>query len=152
MKIIDDVLQTESAGGLLFRAINTEIELLIVERTKDVEPKWYPALRQLPKGGVESGETLQQTALREVLEETGYQATILNKAGTASWTYERDGRKWAETVHYFFMRPTSDIPLPHDDEFDRVFWAPIEKAITLLSYPEERDLITKVLENDKVVL
>lgn len=134
-----------SAGGLLLQRAGAETLIVIVERTNDVEPKWRPILRQLPKGSTEPGESLLQTALREVEEETGFAAEVLAFAGTAQWSYQKLNEVWHETVHYYFLRPKTVIPKPHDAEFETVRWVPIEEAARILSYPEERDLLAKLI-------
>jgi len=121
--------------------------VLIVERHHDLEPKWQPVLRQLPKGGCHPGETLEETALREVKEETGYPAEIIGKAGEAHWSYDRDGITWDETVHYYLMRPLiapfgTAAPPDHDDEFDAVCWISVSGAAETLSYQDERRLLS----------
>ena len=121
--------------------------MLIVERYHDIDPKWHPVLRQLPKGGCYPGESLEETALREVMEETGYPAEIIGKAGEAHWSYERGDITWDETVHYYLMRPLVD-PLSvstfpaHDDEFDVVCWIPLSRASETVSYQDERSLLS----------
>ena len=60
---------TISAGGVVLRTQGSDVLIVIVEREKDIEEKWSPTLRQLPKGGSRAGENLEETALREVLEE-----------------------------------------------------------------------------------
>jgi len=140
---------TTSAGGIVIRKVGQDIQIVIVEWEKNVPPKWAPILRQLPKGGVKPGETLEIAALREVLEETGYQAQIISKAGEASWRYTRDGVVWDETVHYFFMTTnSSEATQDHDDEFDYVRWISINEAALILSYPEEKNLLKGVIEKD----
>jgi len=141
---------TVSAGGLLFRRKDNDTLIVIVEREKGVEEKWAPILRQLPKGGCKPGETLEQTALREVLEETGYEARIISKAGEAKWSYERNGQVWDETVHHYFVEPLTLATREHDDEFDFVRWVRIEEAARILSYPEERELIAIIIANGKL--
>ncbi len=143
-------LLTTSAGGIVLRYERDEAFIVIVERGKNVPPKWAPLLRQLPKGECSLGETLQQTALREVLEETGFDCQIVGKAGLAQWSYERDNLSWDETVHYFFMFPKAIAAQEHDDEFDRVLWVRIDHAVQFLSYPEERELIARVLSGNLV--
>ena len=133
-----------SAGGVVVRHTADRTELLVVERTKDIEPKWKPVLCQLPKGAISHGETLEETALREVLEETGYTAKIVAKAGTASWSYVRAGTQYEETVHYFLMSLQSAIPQEHDQEFEQVCWLEFPAAQNALSYPEERRLIHQI--------
>lgn len=139
--------ETLSAGGIVWRHTAPEVEVLVVERTKNVEPKWKPVLRQLPKGRVELGENLEEAALREVLEETGFTAKIQGKAGVAEWSYVRDGIEWHEVVTYFFMNASSDQG-DHDDEFDVVRWMFLSTAARQLSYPEERALLSEVSSSE----
>lgn len=133
-----------SAGGVVLRHTTDRTELLVVKRTKDIEPKWKPVLCQLPKGAINPGETLEETALREVLEETGYTAKIVTKAGTASWSYVRTGTQYEETVHYFLMSLLCATPQEHDQEFEQVCWLDFPAAQNALSYPEERRLIHQI--------
>lgn len=139
------VRECASAGGLLLRKRAPDILVVIVERMTDIEPRWQPVLRQLPKGNIEPGETPLHAALREVKEETGFDAEVLAAAGTAEWSYERNGEWFHETIHYYFLRPTSVTPDFHDTEFEIVRWVSIQEAQRILSYPEERHLIEKVI-------
>jgi 8-oxo-dGTP diphosphatase len=142
---------TTSAGGILLQPSEGSTLIVIVEWEKGVEEKWAPILRQLPKGGCRSGESLEQTALREVCEETGYEARIIRKAGEAQWSYERGGQVWDETVHYYFMEPVTLVAGEHDEEFDYVRWVRIEEAAQILSYPPERELISKLIGNGELL-
>jgi bis(5'-nucleosidyl)-tetraphosphatase len=103
-----------------------------------VEPKWAPVLCQLPKGRVHPNESLEEAALREVLEETGYNAEIRRYAGRASW---QTPARITEYVHYFLMTPLVAVPQEHDDEFDEVKWLSVSDALEALSYPEEREIL-----------
>lgn len=141
---------TISAGGILFLRRNAQCLIVIVEREKGIESKWAPVLRQLPKGGCHEGETLEETALREVLEETGFSGRIIGKAGEARWSYERTGRVWDETVHYYFMEPVFLEPQGHDDEFEEIRWIDVEEAARTLSYPEERQLLTDLIVQNQL--
>jgi len=141
-------IPTTSAGGILLRYEGNSILIVIVQREKGIEKKWAPALRQLPKGGCREGESLEQTALREVLEETGFKAKLLGKAGQADWSYERNGQMYHETVHYYFLEPI-EPPQAHDDEFEVVRWIKIEEAAKTLSYSEERDLIARIIASGR---
>jgi 8-oxo-dGTP pyrophosphatase MutT (NUDIX family) len=132
---------TISAGGIVLRFRSGILEVLLVERTKNVEAKWAPVLSQLPKGSVESGETFEKAALREVREETGYDTNIVRKAGVASWGYQRSGSRWREEVHYFLMNLKSAAPVARDKEFERVYWIGVSEATAKLSYPEEKEII-----------
>jgi 8-oxo-dGTP diphosphatase len=139
------VRECVSAGGLLLRKVSPDIFVVIVERMTDIESKWKPVLRQLPKGNIEVGESPLQAALREVKEETGFDAEVLAQAGTAEWSYDRNGERFHETIHYYFLRPASVAPAPHDTEFETVRWVSIQEARRILSYPEERQLIERVI-------
>ena len=141
---------TTSAGGILLQREAESTLIVIVEWEKGVEEKWAPILRQLPKGGCRLGETLEQTALREVREETGYEARVIRKAGEAHWSYERSGQVWDETVHYYFMEPLTLVAGEHDEEFDYVRWVRIEEAAQILSYPPERELISESIRDGKL--
>lgn len=146
---------TNSAGGIVVTGVAGQAPLiLIVERYRDLEPQWQPVLRQLPKGGCRPGESLEETALREVLEETGFQAEVVASGGAAHWSYERDGITWDETVHYYLMRPVDPgadpASLSHDDEFDVVRWVPLSEAARSVSYPEERRILSSLETLDTI--
>lgn len=131
----------------MFRRTGSTPKILVVERTTAVDPKWGGKLCQLPKGAVGFGETLEQAALREVREETGYQGIIITKVGVASWCYERGGCQWVEEVHYFLMINKSDIPEERDYEFEYVTWMSIAEAADKLSYPEEKEILHEFVRN-----
>jgi 8-oxo-(d)GTP phosphatase len=141
------IRECTSAGGVLLRRVDSATLIVVVERTSGIEPKWEPVLRQLPKGGTEAGESLVETALREVEEETGFAAEVIGFAGTARWSYQRCGEVWRETVHYYFMRSRTVALNAHDNEFEKVRWVPIEEASRILSYPEERELLAKLIRS-----
>lgn len=143
-------IPTYSAGGILLKRDGYKTYIVIVEWEKNVPPKWAPILRQLPKGGCQEDESLEETAIREVQEETGYRGNILTKAGEAKWSYERGGQIWDETVAYYFMTPQNIDPEQHDNEFDNVRWVDIENAADLLSYPPEKELILGIISKNAI--
>ena len=91
------------------------------------------------------------TSSREVREETGYDARILKKVGTAQWEYKRNSINWKETVHYYLMVLKTDQQHEHDNEFDHVRWVTIESAVVLLSYLEERELLKQAIEDESFI-
>lgn len=95
----------------------------------------------LPKGTPDPGETTEQTALREVGEETGLEVRIVGPLPSIEYDFVQDGTRIHKTVHYFLMEPTGGDLARHDAEFERVRWVAFEEADGLLSFATERDLV-----------
>ncbi len=68
----------------------------------------------LPKGTPDGDETPEQTALREVAEETGLLVCILGTIGDIHYRFVRDGRRIDKTVHYYLMESTGGDLSDHD--------------------------------------
>jgi 8-oxo-dGTP pyrophosphatase MutT (NUDIX family) len=103
----------------------------------------------LPKGGPERGETPEQTAAREVREETGITAAVREPLGDVEYWYRRGGRKVFKTVHFFLFDFVSGSTADHDDEVDDARWIPLGEAVRSLSYPGERALIERALSKSR---
>lgn len=71
----------------------------------------------LPKGTVEKGETFEQTALREVREETGVNATIQAYIGSSTYSFKANNGIVEKTVHWYLMSANSFYSIPQEDEF-----------------------------------
>lgn len=99
----------------------------------------------LPKGGVEPGETLGETALREVREETGIEASLEGELGSIDyWFYSRESRvRIHKTVHYFLMRAGGGDVSGHDHEVSEARWLSVSAALDIMSYPNEREIVRK---------
>ena len=97
----------------------------------------------LPKGTPDAGETLEQTALREVAEETGLEVNILEPLRSIEYEFVQDGTRIRKTVHYYLMEPTGGDLARHDHEFERVRWVPFDEAGGLLSFATERELVAE---------
>ena len=95
----------------------------------------------LPKGTPSRGETTEQTALREVGEETGLLVRIVAPLPSIEYTFIQDGMRIRKTVHYFLMEPIGGDLSRHDHEFEAVRWVPFVEAGALLSFQTERDLV-----------
>jgi len=95
----------------------------------------------LPKGTPDPGETREETALREVAEETGLEVSILEPLRAIEYVFVQDGTRIRKTVHYFLMEPTGGDLARHDAEFERVRWVPFDEASGLLSFATERELV-----------
>ncbi len=99
----------------------------------------------LPKGGPNPGESGEDTAAREVREETGVAASVRQPLGDVTYWYRRGGRRVFKTVHFYLCDYVSGSTADHDHEVEDARWIPLAEARTALSYPGERALIERVL-------
>jgi 8-oxo-dGTP pyrophosphatase MutT (NUDIX family) len=99
----------------------------------------------LPKGGPNVGETPEETAVREVREETGIHAKVRERLGDVRYWYRRDGRKVHKTVTFFLCDYVSGSTEDHDHEVDDARWIPLTRARDVLSYRGERALVSGAL-------
>jgi 8-oxo-dGTP pyrophosphatase MutT (NUDIX family) len=99
----------------------------------------------LPKGGPNPGESGEETATREVREETGITATVREPLGDVTYWYRRGGRRVFKTVHFFLCDYVSGSTEDHDHEVEDARWIPLTSARKVLSYSGERALIARAL-------
>lgn len=104
----------------------------------------------LPKGLIGPGERAELTALREVAEETGVEATPVEKLGDVRYVYTWAGERVFKVVSFFLFRYRAgrlgNIPPEHAHEVTEVRWLPLEDAPQLLAYKGEREMAAKALE------
>lgn len=100
----------------------------------------------LPKGTPDPGETIEETALREVGEETGLEVRIVAPLPSIEYAFVQDGTRIHKTVHYFLMEPTGGDLSRHDHEFERVRWIGFAEAGGLLSFATERELVATAVD------
>ncbi len=107
-------------------------------------------LWSLPKGHVEAGETEEDTAVREVAEETGIVGRVVGKLGTIDFWFVADGRRVHKTVHHFLLLaadPVDGLDLSDEDvEVSEVAWVPLGEVSSRLAYADERRLLDRVPE------
>lgn len=99
----------------------------------------------LPKGHVDEGETSEQAAQREVREEAGVEAELLEKLGPVRYWYVREGERVLKVVTFFLFRYRSGSVTDHDEEVEGAEWVPLEDAPRLLSYKGEREMAAAAL-------
>ena len=120
----------------------------VVVRGRDViviVPRGRRRVLGLPKGGAHAGETPQETAAREVREETGIVATVRDRLGQVEYSYRRGGRRIDKTVHFYLCLFEDGDTADHDHEVDDARWMPLREARRRLSYPGERAMIERAL-------
>ena len=103
-------------------------------------------LWSLPKGHVEEGETAEDAAIREVMEETGITGRVVAPLGTIDFWFVADGRRIHKTVHHYLLVATAGELSDEDIEVAQVEWVPLADLHERLAYADERRLMEKVPE------
>jgi 8-oxo-dGTP pyrophosphatase MutT (NUDIX family) len=125
-----------SAGGVVYRRGQEGIEVVLCGRTSE-------GIWGLPKGTPDADESLEETAVREVGEETGLRVAIEAKIDTIEYWFVREGVRYHKFVHHYLMVATGGSLDDHDWEYDRVDWFPLEEACKTLSYGNEVAVVRK---------
>lgn len=136
-------VRATSCGGILLRDAAGSIEICLGRRQRTMGRSgttW-----SLPKGTPNDGETVDETALREVAEETGLEVRILGPVGAIEYFFSQKGERIHKTVHYFLMEATGGSLDAHDHEFDEVRWMPIDEARRLMTFETERQIVEEAL-------
>lgn len=129
-----------SAGGVVFKKENDKIQFILVSPK---EGRWC-----LPKGLIDKGEKEEETALREVREETGLNCKIIQKIDTIEyWYYAKErGTRLHKFVHFFLMEFLEGSLQNHDWEIIEVKWFEAEDAIAMASFKSEKEILKKALQ------
>jgi 8-oxo-(d)GTP phosphatase len=122
-----------AAGGVVRRVDLTGPQVLLVHRPRYGD--WT-----FPKGKANPGEADEQTARREVEEETGLRCELIAELPSTAY---RDSRGREKIVRYWTMRPESGSFTPHD-EVDTVSWVGDADGAARLSYPRDVDVLRAV--------
>ncbi|HEY0450015.1 NUDIX hydrolase [Actinophytocola sp.] len=129
-----------SAGGVVISTDRTKVALIgRLDRRGRL-------LWSLPKGHIEEGETPEQTAVREVSEETGILGEIMRPLGTIDYWFVADRRRIHKTVHHFLMAERGGELSDDDVEVTEVAWVPLDELEERLAYADERRLVLRALE------
>lgn len=122
--------EVRAAGGVIWRLSTGTIEVALVHRPKYQD--WT-----FPKGKLELGETDEQAAHREVLEETGFECVLGRELSPVRY---RDAKNRVKQVRYWEMTIASGSFLAND-EVDELIWLPISEARSRLTYGHDADLL-----------
>ncbi|MFB3119130.1 MAG: NUDIX hydrolase [Stenotrophomonas maltophilia] len=161
--------QPVSAGGVVYRVTDGIVETVLCGRLLPARS----ALREAPaaklgaatdgrtalksgeevrwslaKGTPDAGETLEETALREVREETGLDVEMQAPIKSIDyWFADRAGDvRYHKTVHFYLMVPVGGDTSLHDPEFDVVEWFSSDRALEVLQYANEVQVLRQALE------
>ncbi|HEY7340594.1 MAG TPA: NUDIX hydrolase [Ktedonobacterales bacterium] len=149
------VVRAFSAGGIVFRlpavlpskeanaatavtpgSALAGVEVVLVGYRRD--DTWT-----LPKGTPKDGETIEETALREVGEETGIQARIVGDLGSIQYSFGRRGVRYEKEVRHFLMEATGGDVSLHDAEYDEARWFGLAEAMRRLTYANETEVVRR---------
>jgi 8-oxo-dGTP pyrophosphatase MutT (NUDIX family) len=128
-----------SAGGIVVRYEASVPYLVVGMRRRDRDGVTWT----LPKGTPQHGESREETAVREVTEETGLAVRIVEPLASIDYTFVQHGTRIHKTVHYFLMEPSGGDLGRHDHEFEDVRWIRFDEAPALLTFETERALVTR---------
>jgi 8-oxo-dGTP pyrophosphatase MutT (NUDIX family) len=132
LKTVRDV----SAGGVAFRHGTYGYEVVLVGR--HAPERWV-----LPKGTPNRGESIDQTAVREVSEETGIQVRLIRPLHDIQYWFVMRGVRHYKTVHFYLMEAVGGDTSLHDHEYDEAAWFPIAEAERRLAFANERLVVAK---------
>jgi 8-oxo-dGTP pyrophosphatase MutT (NUDIX family) len=131
-----------SSGGVVVRGSPPDIGIVLASRRNRAGDLVWG----LPKGVIEPAERPDQTAVREVQEETGLVAEIEAPLGDISYWYVWDGERIRKTVSFFLMRAVGGDTSDHDTEMEEVRWFPLAEGLKAAGYRSERDVIRRAAE------
>ena len=128
-----------SAGGVVYSEENDGLFFALCGRTRT--GTW-----NLPKGTPDVGETIQETALREVREETGLEVEIEAELGHLEYWFTRKAQTYHKLVHFFLMGARGGSFDDHDPEFDVVEWFSAVQALSSLTFETESGVLRRAIE------
>src|SRR5580658_11310661 len=146
-----------SAGGVVVRHASEGWQLAVIEPRKEPAADMPGSTKKktsqkmllaLPKGLVDPGEKPEETALREVKEETGLTALLISKLGDTKYVYVRswgDKQRVFKIVSFYLLRYESgeidDVTAAMRIEVKRALWIPLEGAVQQLAYRGEKEMV-----------
>ena len=128
-----------SAGGVVARGDECVV-IVPVKRS----PRGERVLA-LPKGHPDGNESAEEAATREVREETGVVAELVEPLGEVAYWYQRKSRSIHKRVRFFRFRYVSGSTDDHDDEIEQARWMPLAEAAEKLTYQGERETAARAL-------
>jgi len=126
------VIREFSAGGVVVRDFDGRVHVAVVRPRAQI--------LALPKGHPNGDETPEQAAQREVREETGLEAELVQPLGDVRYWYARGGKRVQKVVKFFLFRYRSGSVEDHDHEVEEALWIPLDEAAHRLAYEGEREM------------
>lgn len=142
MTLAPEIEEIIAAGGVVLERTNNQVRVVLIHRPKYDD--W-----SLPKGKAEPGESISQTALREVREETGLECRIVSDLEPVRYSYQTGkGAIVPKVVHYFLMERIGGRLEAPGREADAAEWCDVTEAARRLTYEHDRELLQQALRAD----
>jgi 8-oxo-dGTP pyrophosphatase MutT (NUDIX family) len=135
----DDAREEFSAGGVVVSK-GQVITIVPVKHAADGR-----RVLGLPKGHPDGDETPEQAATREIAEEAGVRAELVEELGDVEYRYERKGRPIRKVVRFFLFDYMSGDLADHDHEIEEASWMPLAEAAQRLTYEGEREMVSRAM-------
>jgi len=138
------MLKEFSAGGIIIKEGKV---LLVLMNTINGCKVWT-----YPKGHIEQNETAQTAALREVLEETGYECRLLDdkELYISKYNFRRNDKEVLKEVKWYLMEPLKESSgIQSVDEIDEIQWCDYKKASEKLNYKTDMEILNLIKERIK---
>ncbi len=132
----------KSCGGVVFTREDGEIRYVIIKQTNGI--------CCFPKGHMESSETEEETAIREIKEETGLDVTLIDgfrECDAYQFTLNDDVLIFKDVV-YFLGELSAGTPMPQEGELEEIYLLPYDEAYEKLQFERSKEVLTLA---DKVV-
>jgi 8-oxo-dGTP pyrophosphatase MutT (NUDIX family) len=132
-----------SAGGAVYKKEKDKILWLIIQPSAKDQP-WRQGRWQLPKGWIDEGESGQQAAIREVKEEGGVEAEIIERADRINIFFQDEHKqKVMKNIVFFLMEYQKGSVKDHESETEKAVWLPFPKAYQRLTFKSEKGVLAK---------
>ncbi len=130
------MLYKQSAGVIIAQKKRDLVQYLLLRNRKG---EWG-----FPKGGIEEGETLLETACRETKEETGIEKLQFQKGfkERIQYSYQRENKKFWKTVDYF-LAISGSKKIKLSSEHNKYLWLPYQLALTKVIFPNQKEILKK---------
>ncbi len=128
-----------SAGGIVFKNENDQFYVLLVQHSG--HHGWG-----FPKGLVGKDESMKETALREVREEGGVEAEIVDESGETHYFYRQEGQKISKTVKFYLMKYVSGDIKDHDWEVENSGWVLADQVEEKLTFKTDKEVFQRAKE------
>jgi 8-oxo-dGTP pyrophosphatase MutT (NUDIX family) len=133
-----------SAGGFVISKSDPNLVALMARFNRGGKLEWC-----IPKGHLEKNETSEQAAIREVFEETGLEAQIIESIGEVNYQFIQDGAKISKTVHVYLMQQTGGkLSFENDPhkEASELEWVKVSELLARLSHGNEKRVAKMAIE------